>query len=38
MKRAFGEYLAEVQARQFPGLEHSVDMADEEWASFLRGA
>jgi 3-methyl-2-oxobutanoate hydroxymethyltransferase len=38
MQRAFTQYLAEVQARQFPGLEHSVDMADEEWASFLRGA
>ena len=36
MKRAFGEYLAEVQARQFPGAEHSVEMADEEWETFLR--
>ena len=33
MKRAFGEYLAEVQARQFPGPEHSVEMPDEEWAN-----
>ena len=38
MKRAFGEYLAEVQARQFPAAEHSVEMANEEWESFLRDA
>ena len=38
MRRAFGEYLAEVQARQFPAAEHSVEMADEEWESFLRDA
>ena len=36
MKRAFAQYLAEVQARQFPGAEHSVEMADEEWEAFLR--
>jgi len=38
MKRAFGEYLAEVQTRQFPAAEHSVDMVDEEWENFLRNA
>lgn len=36
MKRAFGEYLEEVQTRQFPGKEHSVEMNDEEWEGFLR--
>ena len=36
MKRAFSEYLAEVQARQFPGAEHSVEMSEEEWNNFLR--
>jgi ketopantoate hydroxymethyltransferase len=36
MKRAFGEYLEEVQTRQFPGKEHSVEMNDEEWESFLK--
>ena len=36
MKRAFGEYLDEVQTRQFPGAEHSVEMKDEEWEAFLR--
>ena len=38
MKRAFGEYLAEVQSRQFPGAEHSVEMADDEWEAFLKVA
>ena len=36
MKRAFGEYMAEVQSSQFPGAEHSVETSDEEWESFLR--
>jgi len=38
MKRAFGEYLNEVQTRQFPGVEHSVETTEEEWQSFLRVA
>jgi 3-methyl-2-oxobutanoate hydroxymethyltransferase len=38
MKRAFGEYLAEVQAHQFPAAEHSVEMSDDEWKSFLQVA
>ena len=36
MQRAFSEYLAEVQSRAFPAAEHSVEMADEEWESFLK--
>jgi 3-methyl-2-oxobutanoate hydroxymethyltransferase len=36
MKRAFAEYIAEVQARQFPAAEHTVEMSDEEWQDFLR--
>ena len=36
MGRAFSEYLAEVQSRAFPAAEHSVEMADEEWESFLK--
>ena len=36
MKRAFGEYLEEVQTRQFPGMEHSVEMKDDEWEGFLK--
>jgi 3-methyl-2-oxobutanoate hydroxymethyltransferase len=36
MQRAFAEYLEEVQTRQFPGVEHSVEMADGEWEEFIR--
>jgi 3-methyl-2-oxobutanoate hydroxymethyltransferase len=38
MKRAFTEYLADVQSRQFPAAEHSVEMTDEEWEGFLHNA
>lgn len=31
MKRAFGEYIAEVKANTFPGAEQTVAMSDEEW-------
>ncbi|MBN2385834.1 MAG: 3-methyl-2-oxobutanoate hydroxymethyltransferase [Anaerolineales bacterium] len=33
MQRAFGEYLAEVREGTFPGPEHAIDMADDEWAA-----
>jgi 3-methyl-2-oxobutanoate hydroxymethyltransferase len=36
MQRAFGEYIADVQARSFPGPEHSVEMPEEEWAALLK--
>jgi len=36
MGRAFSEYLADVQSRAFPAAEHSVEMSDEEWESFLK--
>jgi len=35
MKRAFSEYILEVQGRQFPAPEHTVEMIDEEWENFL---
>jgi len=35
MKRAFSEYILEVQGRQFPAPEHTVEMTDEEWENFL---
>ncbi len=38
MKRAFGEYIAEVQGRQFPAPEHTVEMTDEEWENFVNNA
>jgi 3-methyl-2-oxobutanoate hydroxymethyltransferase len=31
MRRAFGEYIADVQAGRFPAEEHTVEMPDEEW-------
>ncbi len=36
MERAFGEYIEDVQAKTFPGAEHSVDMAEEEWQALLK--
>ena len=36
MKRAFADYLEEVQTRQFPGAEHSVEMGEEEWQEFVK--
>jgi len=36
MKRAFAEYLADVQSRAFPGAEYSVEMSEEEWETFLK--
>jgi 3-methyl-2-oxobutanoate hydroxymethyltransferase len=31
MDRAFGEYIADVEAGRFPAAEHSVEMEDDEW-------
>lgn len=36
MRAAFAEYIADVQAGNFPSHEHSVDMDEEEWRSFLQ--
>jgi len=35
MMRAFGAFVAEVQAGRFPGDEHSVEMPDGEWQELL---
>jgi len=35
MERAFAEYIADVQAKTFPGAEHTVEMKDEEWTELL---
>jgi 3-methyl-2-oxobutanoate hydroxymethyltransferase len=35
MQRAFGAYITDVRERTFPAPEHTVEMADEEWAEFL---
>jgi len=36
MQAAFAQYIAEVQARAFPSREHSLEMSEEEWHSFLQ--
>ena len=36
MARAFSEFKAEVESRQFPAAEHSVEMADAEWDALLK--
>ena len=36
MQRAFGEYIADVQTKAFPAVEHTVEMVDEEWQSLLK--
>ena len=36
MRRAFAEYIADVQAKTFPGAEHTVEMKDEEWEELLK--
>ncbi len=35
MQRAFGDYIAEVQARTFPAPEHTTTMADEDYAALV---
>ena len=35
MRRAFIEYKDEVAQRQFPAKEHSIEMPDEEWETYL---
>ena len=35
MKRAFSAYIDEVRQQTFPSAEHTVEMLDEEWQSFL---
>jgi 3-methyl-2-oxobutanoate hydroxymethyltransferase len=35
MERAFTEYKSDVETRNFPALEHTVDMAAEEWQELL---
>ena len=36
MQRAFADYISDVQQRQFPSAEHSVEMDDREWESLLK--
>jgi 3-methyl-2-oxobutanoate hydroxymethyltransferase len=36
MQRAFEAYKEDIEARQFPAREHTVEMPDEEWEMLLR--
>ena len=36
MNKAFTEYLNDVNTKQFPAVEHTVEMTDDEWNDFLR--
>ncbi len=35
LQRAFGEYITDVENREFPAQEHSVEMKEEEWEAFV---
>jgi len=37
MKRAFTTYIKQVKERSFPASEHTVEMLDDEWQSFMDG-
>ncbi len=36
MQRAFTEYIEDVQTKQFPASEHSVEMDDKEWLALQK--
>lgn len=36
MQNAFASYLEDVQTKNFPAAEHSVDMAEDEWQALLK--
>jgi 3-methyl-2-oxobutanoate hydroxymethyltransferase len=36
MQRAFAEFKSDVESKQFPAAEHSVEMADDEWEALLK--
>lgn len=36
MQRAFTEYIGDVQHRDFPGSEHSVEMDEHEWSELMK--
>jgi len=37
MRRAFESYKTDVENRNFPAQEHSLEMPEEEWQSFIKG-
>jgi 3-methyl-2-oxobutanoate hydroxymethyltransferase len=36
MRRAFGEYIEDVEARRFPAAEHTIEMSDAEWEALQK--
>ena len=36
MQRAFADYIEDVETKRFPAIEHTVEMADEEWEGLLK--
>ncbi len=36
MQRAFGEYISDVQRRNFPANEHSVEIDEREWQELMK--
>lgn len=36
MKRAFREFITDVEVKSFPAEEHTVEMPDEEWEALLK--
>ncbi len=36
MNKAFTEYIDDVETKRFPAPEHTVEMSDEEWETFLK--
>lgn len=36
MKKAFTEYIDDVETKRFPAQEHTVEMNDEEWEAFQK--
>ena len=36
MSKAFTDYIDDVESKRFPAVEHTVEMTDEEWSSFLK--
>ena len=36
MGKAFSDYIDDVESKRFPAVEHTVEMADEEWNAFIK--
>jgi 3-methyl-2-oxobutanoate hydroxymethyltransferase len=36
MQRAFSEYIDDIQSKNFPAPEHTIEMAEKEWQSLLK--